>query len=78
MGEYHLQTSRFSLSDAMNFAVHLYLCLGDADAREQGLTPMLATGEVLHGWSKTLLGAMTQPSAGCRMAWHAGNRAVPA
>ncbi len=57
----------FSLSYAMNFAARLHLWRGDAAAaegharesvryaREQGLTQMLAMGEVLHGWSRTLL-----------------------
>ena len=51
----------------MNFAARLHLCRGDAAAaeghareglryaQEQGLTPMVATGQVLHGWSRTFM-----------------------
>jgi DNA-binding winged helix-turn-helix (wHTH) protein/predicted ATPase len=58
----------FSLLYAMNFAAWLYARRGDAAAaerytrevvhkgREQGLTPMLALGQVLHGWSLALQG----------------------
>jgi DNA-binding winged helix-turn-helix (wHTH) protein/predicted ATPase len=58
----------FSLSYAMNFAARVCVCRGEATAaegyaaegvryaREQGLTPMLAMGQVLHGWSRTFLG----------------------
>jgi DNA-binding winged helix-turn-helix (wHTH) protein/predicted ATPase len=57
----------FSLSYAMNFAARLHLCRGEAAAaeghareglryaQEQGLTPMVAMGQVLHGWSRTFL-----------------------
>jgi DNA-binding winged helix-turn-helix (wHTH) protein/predicted ATPase len=55
----------YSLSYAMNFAARVHLCRGDAPAvegyareglryaEEQGLTPMVAVAQVLHGWSRT-------------------------
>ena len=57
----------FSLSYAMNFAAHLQVWLGDATAAEehareavrsaqgQGLTAMLAIGQILQAWSRTVL-----------------------
>jgi len=57
----------FSLSYAMNFAAHLHAWRGDATAAEehadeavraaqgQGLTAMLAMGQILHAWSRTVL-----------------------
>jgi predicted ATPase len=57
----------FSLSYAMNFAAHLHVWRGDAAAAEEhareairyaqarGLPAMLAVGQILHGWSRTVL-----------------------
>jgi predicted ATPase len=57
----------YSLSYAMNFTARLHLCLGVpaaaerhareglSCAQEHGLTPMIAAGQVLHGWSRTFM-----------------------
>jgi DNA-binding winged helix-turn-helix (wHTH) protein/tetratricopeptide (TPR) repeat protein len=58
----------FSLSYALNFAARLHICRREPEeseryaseslrcAEEYGLTPMLAIGQILHGWSAAFLG----------------------